>query len=280
MAQKGNNFEVEIKEICALFTTDLIATIAFGISANSLKNPDGEFRRQCRKIFEFDLRRALDFSIAFFLPKLVTLFRVKLFTKEFSAFVRSTIKYVMQERERSGVQRNDLIDILVLLKKEIEKGNMSEEIAKNPDALISQAAVFLTAGFETSSSTMTFTLYELAKRPDLQERLRQEINEAFLQENGTLSYETITTLEYLGMVVDEVLRLYPVLPFLDRQHKTPSTENTGFSLKPHYNYTLPDDMPVYLPIFGIQRDPKVSCDNKIEFSLKKKNHLFTFKVLA
>ena len=261
LAQKGKCFEAELKEICALFTTDLIATIAFGITTNSLKEPNGEFRSHCRKIFEFDLLRALEFSIAFFLPKLVTLLRVKLFTKEFSAFVRSTIKYVMQERERSGMKRNDLIDILVLLKKEIEKGNMNEEIAKNPDALIAQAAVFLTAGFETSSSTMTFTLYELAKRPDLQERLRQEINEALLRENGSLSYETIMTLEYLGMVVDEVLRLYPVLPFLDRQHKTPSTEKSGFSLKPYYNYTLPDEMPVYLPIFGIQRDPKVNFYN-------------------
>ncbi|KAM7341467.1 cytochrome P450 6g1 [Cochliomyia hominivorax] len=256
LARKGDRFEAEVKEICALFTTDLIATVAYGVNANSLKNPNGEFRSHCRKMFLFDIRRALDFSIAFFLPKLVSLLRVKLFSEEFSKFVRSTINYVMQEREKSGIQRNDLIDILVALKRENSGGKINEAIAKNSDVLVAQAAVFLTAGFETSSSTMQFTLFELAKRPDLQERLRNEINEALLRENGTLSYETITSLEYLGMVVDEVLRLYPVLPFLDRQHNKPDGEKNSFSLKPYYDYTLPDDMPIYIPIYGIQRDPK------------------------
>nr|AID61450.1 cytochrome P450 [Calliphora stygia] len=256
LAKKGERFESEIKETCALFTTDLIATIAFGINANSLKNPEGEFRTHCRKIFLFDIKRAVEFSIAFFLPKLVSLFRVKLFTPDFSNFLRSTISYVMKEREISGKQRNDLIDILVALKREVATGNINEAIAKNPDVLVAQAAVFLTAGFETSSSTMTFTLFELAKQTDLQERLRKEINEALIKDQGSLTYETITSLEYLNMVVEEVLRLYPVLPFLDRQHNRPASENQGFSLKPYYDYTLPDDMPVYIPIFGIQRDPK------------------------
>lgn len=173
----------------------------------------------------------------------------------------------MDERERSGKQRNDLIDILVALKHEKADAHINREIANNPDVLVAQAAVFLTAGFETSSSTMTFTLYELAKRPDLQNRLRTEINLALVKENGTLSYDTISNnLEYLNMVVDEVLRLYPVLPFLDRQHKRPAGEKNGFSLKPFYNFTLPDEMPIFIPVFGIQRDPKVSSVSS-EYSL-------------
>ncbi|XP_017487087.1 PREDICTED: cytochrome P450 6g1-like [Rhagoletis zephyria] len=123
------------------------------------------------------------------------------------------------------------------------------------DMLTAQAAVFLTAGFETSSSTMAFALYELAKHPDLQERLRNEIRDALLIDHGKLSYETITNLPYLGMVVDEVLRLYPVLPVLDREH-LPREEDKPFDLRPYYDYKVPTGMAVYIPIFGIQRDPK------------------------
>lgn len=258
LALKGERFEAEVKEISSLFTTDLIASIAFGINAHSLKNPEGEFRTQCRKMFIFDLKRSLEFSIAFFLPKLVSLLRVKIFTKEFSRFLRNTINHVIEDREIKGNQRNDLIDILIALKREGGDSNINKAIAKSPDVLVAQAAVFLTAGFETSSTTMQFTLFELAKRPDLQERLRNEINEALVKEQGTLSYETVMSLEYLSMVVDEVLRLYPVLPFLDRQHKRPKGVQQGFNLKPYCNFTMPDDMPVYIPIYGIQRDPKVS----------------------
>ncbi|XP_075167554.1 uncharacterized protein LOC142239648 [Haematobia irritans] len=253
LSRQGNNFTTEVKEICALFTTDLISTIAFGINANSLTNPNGEFRVQCRKMFTFTLSRAFDFSMAFFLPKLVSLLRVKIFSSEFSKFLRSTINHVMSERERTGVPRNDLIDILVALKNE---GGLSD-VKNYQDCLVAQAAVFLTAGFETSSSTMAFALFELAKKPQLQERLRQEITEALVMEkNGFLSYEKIHSLEYLNMIVEETLRMYPVLPFLDRQHQRPSGIRKGFNLKPYYEYALPDKMPVYIPIYAIHRDPK------------------------
>lgn len=253
MALRGDNFTAEVKDICALFTTDLISSIAFGINANSLKNPDGEFRSLCRKMFQFDVLRGAEFSIAFFVPKLVSLLRVKLFSKEFTKFLRSTINQVMNERERTGIPRHDLIDILVALRKE------TPPTEANQDAIVAQAAVFLTAGFETSSSTMAFTLFELAKKPEIQERLRNEIAEAVASEgNGNMSYEKINSMEYLSMVLDEVLRLYPVLPFLDRQHQVPKGVSKGFSLKPYYDYVLPNEMPVYIPIFAIQRDPKVS----------------------
>ncbi|XP_054738216.1 cytochrome P450 6g1-like [Anastrepha obliqua] len=251
--RSGNSFVTEIKEICALFATDLIATIAFGVQANSLKNPNAEFRQQGRKFVEFTLGRAFDFFIAFFYPNWVTTMKVKLFSPELSSFLRRTISHVITEREKSGLIRNDLIDVLVALKKEIIAKQEYNQVTQ--DMLAAQAGAFLTAGFEASSSTISFALYELANRTDLQERLRNEICEALVAENGKLSYETITNLPYLGMVVDEVLRLYPVLPIIDREH-LPKNGESQFDLKPYYDYTVPNGMAVYVPIFGLQRDPK------------------------
>nr|XP_014091314.2 cytochrome P450 6g1 [Bactrocera oleae] len=252
-AKTDDAFVTEVKEVCALFTTDMIATIAFGVKANSLVNPKGEFRTQGRKLLTFTFGRAIDFFVAFFFPKWVATLRIKVFTPEFSSFLRRTINHVMSSREESKATRNDLIDVLLSLKEEaVAKGEYNTKLQ---DMLTAQAAVFFSAGFETSSSTMTFALYELSKRPDLQERLRNEICEALLAEQGTISYETINNLPYLGMVVDEVLRLYPVLPFLDREH-LPNDGEKQFDLKPYYDYTMPSGMSVYVPIFGIQRDPE------------------------
>ena len=161
----------------------------------------------------------------------------------------------MSERERSGIVRNDLIDILIALKNQTDT-KASETIVNNEDFLIAQAAIFLTAGFETSSSTMSFGLYELAKKPELQKRLKTEIIEALLEDNGKITYETLNAMPYLSMVLNEVLRLYPVLPFLDRQFEN-GKGDAEFSLKPDYDFKLPNGMPVYLPIYGIQRDPQV-----------------------
>lgn len=67
-AKKGE--EVEINDILARFSTDVIGSVAFGIETNSLRNPDSEFRRYGKRIFK---PSGLTIFIALFLflfPKL------------------------------------------------------------------------------------------------------------------------------------------------------------------------------------------------------------------
>uniref|UniRef100_A0A1B0GHJ9 Cytochrome n=1 Tax=Lutzomyia longipalpis TaxID=7200 RepID=A0A1B0GHJ9_LUTLO len=157
-----NSFVTEMKEFCALFTTDVIASCAYGIEAHSMTDPNSAFRSNGRKVFDFNLRRATEVNSFFFLPELVPFFRFKLFSNETTNFLRSTMNHVMEEREKSGYTRNDLIDILIGLKN--AKRDKEDRIKFEGDVLVAQAGVFFTAGFETSSATMSFALYELAKQ--------------------------------------------------------------------------------------------------------------------
>lgn len=65
-----------------------------------------------------------------------------------------------------------------------------------------QAWVFYLAGFETSSSTMSFCLYELAKNMDIQRKVQQEIDEVTARHNGEISYSSIMEMKYLEMCMD------------------------------------------------------------------------------
>jgi cytochrome P450 family 6 len=64
------------------------------------------------------------------------------------------------------------------------------------------AFVFLLAGFETSLTTMTFCLYELAMNPDIQERVRNEIDTVLERHGGNVTYESVFETEYLEKIVD------------------------------------------------------------------------------
>ena len=66
--------------------------------------------------------------------------------------------------------------------------------------LTAQAFVFFIAGFETSSSTMSHALYELAQHQDVQDKLRQEIRNTYKQNGGTLTYTDIKEMKYLDKV--------------------------------------------------------------------------------
>ena len=69
------------------------------------------------------------------------------------------------------------------------------------NSLAAQAFVFFAAGFETSSTTMTFCLYELSLHQDIQNRLREEIDVVLLKHDSKLTYESIQEMEYLEKVV-------------------------------------------------------------------------------
>jgi cytochrome P450 family 6 len=69
------------------------------------------------------------------------------------------------------------------------------------NCVAAQAFVFFLAGFETSSTTMTFCLYELAINPDIQEVLRNEIDTVLEVHDGNISYEIIQEMTYLDKVV-------------------------------------------------------------------------------
>lgn len=68
---------VEVRERMARFTIDVVASCAFGIIANSVVNPESEFRQCGRQMFEFTYGRAMEFTSIFFLPELVSVFGFK-----------------------------------------------------------------------------------------------------------------------------------------------------------------------------------------------------------
>jgi len=74
---------------------------------------------------------------------------------------------------------------------------------------VAQAFVFFSAGFETSSTTATFCLYELAQHQHLQDKLRSEID-VILRNHGELTYNAVNEMTYLHKVINGKLIIYIV----------------------------------------------------------------------
>uniref|UniRef100_A0A3F2YWK2 Cytochrome P450 n=1 Tax=Anopheles epiroticus TaxID=199890 RepID=A0A3F2YWK2_9DIPT len=253
---RPNVRETEFKELCARFTTDVIASTFFGIQANCLKDEQSEFRYYGRKIFDYGPVRGMTMASFFFMPELVPYLRLKLFPRDTEAFLKAIIEQEIERREKTGESRGDFIDSMIALKNNNATLGVKEKIPLKGDILVAQAATFYMASFETTSSVLSFALYELTKNPHVQERLREEIRQIIGKYGQDIPYEAYTNeMPYLGMVISETARLYPVLPFIERQCTLPEG-STGYKLEPFHDYIIPNHMPVMIPIYAIHRDPK------------------------
>lgn len=74
-------------------------------------------------------------------------------------------------------------------------------------------------GHETSAGIISFILFELARHPECQKKLYDEIMN--IVPTGDITQENLNDLVYTDMVVREGLRMYPQVPFMERQLDEP-----------------------------------------------------------
>lgn len=76
------------------------------------------------------------------------------------------------------------------------------------DQITAQVIVFFMGGFETTSATISFCLYELAKDMNIQKCLMTEIDRVLEEYGGEITYDGVKEMKYLDQVVSgEILTL-------------------------------------------------------------------------
>jgi cytochrome P450 len=108
---------------------------------------------------------------------------------------------ISERRRRPDAERLDILSLL--LGAEAEDGSrLSDQEVRD------QVMTLMFAGHDTSTSTISFMLYELARNPGALARLQSEQDE-ILQDESPSSEQLERELPQLEMTVDETLRLYP-----------------------------------------------------------------------
>nr|CAD7406662.1 unnamed protein product [Timema cristinae] len=285
-AAKGST--MEFREVAAKYTTDVIGTCAFGLQFNSLNDENSEFRIMGRRVFKFSFLEAISRAFCFFFPRVAETLGISFIPKDVTKFFLRVVKDVVDYREKNSIVRKDFLQLLIELK---GKRNVSSENHSNDhkdlktddnieltDSLLAaQCFVFFVAGFETSSTTIGFALYELAVNPEIQDRASAEVVSVLQGNGGEMTYEAVNKMAYLGRVLDdkgtswcvssqgvrchsypytvltETLRKYPVVPVLSRNCTKPCTIQ-GTDL------LVDKGMKVLIPVVGLHMDPKYYPD--------------------
>lgn len=212
---------VEIRDVFARYATNVIASVSFGIQIETLiEDRESEFRKYGKQIFEPTFLNAIRSASIIFSPLISRLFRVRFADRQTGEFMINTVKQNLEYREKNNVSRKDFFQMLMQLRntgKIDEDSDWSIKVTDNKksmslEEMSAQAFLFFAGGYESSSTTMSFCMYELAKSPAIQQKAYEDIVCSMEKHNGQLTYESVADMKYMENCIEGEtyigLRLY------------------------------------------------------------------------
>ena len=144
---------------------------------------------------------------------------------DLTAEARAILKTIVNERRNSGNRADDLLDMLLDAK--YDDGSAMAEAQ-----LIDEILILFTAGHETTANALTFTCQLLAKHPEWQHKIFEEIRSVQKETDDIMTQ--LANSKICQAVIEESMRLYPPAYFIDRESIEEDAFN-GMHFKPNTN---------------------------------------------
>uniref|UniRef100_A0A6V7I4F0 Cytochrome P450 n=1 Tax=Bracon brevicornis TaxID=1563983 RepID=A0A6V7I4F0_9HYME len=242
----GNGpYELEGKDFFSNYTGGVAARAILGIDAHTF---DGQVDR-------YSLRNMMDtilvpqsdkgfkHNLIFMFPFLAKIISIAFVPMWINRAYAKIVDELRALREKEATPRNDVLQHISEYLK--EKGMDKDELAAHSFS-------FFIEQYETSSLTMSFIMYFTAKYPEVQEKMRAEVDEIMRKYGTTSSYEAINDMTYIEQVALECLRLYTPVGRLTRF----CTKEVTLEGPDGLRCTLKPGDEVGIPVNDIHLDPE------------------------
>ncbi|XP_021957638.1 cytochrome P450 9e2 [Folsomia candida] len=296
--EESTDGEIDLGEGYSKFTMDTIASAVCGMNSQAFDQTEPSiFELMGKKMqLNFNSKTFLKFFFMFRFPKLAGRLGITMFGEEMHEFFAGAIKSSIKQRDKTGQKGNDFIQLMLetredklktdeseldsfekdaIIKSEV-KGQASTADLLDDDGVVSNCVLFILAGFDTTQSLLLFCAYALAIHPEIQDKLRKEVEGVLDANDGDFTYDSIHKMAYLDMVINETLRFYPPAAITDRGC------NQDFLL-PGTDITVKKGEAVIVPIYGIHHDeryyPEPETFDPERFSPENKGKMNTYAFL-
>ncbi|XP_026740676.1 cytochrome P450 6B5-like [Trichoplusia ni] len=254
----GSSSVIDVRTILARFTMDCICTCAFGVDAQTMvKTENNVFKHMGDVIMDASSTAALKNIFRAIWPSIFYGSGFRVFSKDIDNFFSKLLTNIFETRNYQPSNRNDFIDFMLKMKKnnlvgDSLKNSNPETVSKvtveiDDEFLVANCVLFFVAGYDTSSTELSFTLFELAKNPEKQAKVIEEVDAYLRRHDNKLEYECVAEVPYLEACVDEAMRLYPVLGVVSRE----AQENYMFPS----GLTIEKGMRVHIPLYRLHTNP-------------------------
>ncbi|KFU86670.1 Cytochrome P450 3A24, partial [Chaetura pelagica] len=250
----ANDESLNMKDIFGAYSMDVVTSTSFSVNIDSLNNPTDPFVTNIKKFLKFSfLSPIFMFLVLFpFITPVLEKMNVTFLPSEVMVFFKNVFQKMREERDKgSSMDRVDFLQLMIESQNSHDSSKSAEtnlDKSLSDEEILAQALIFVFAGYETTSSTLSYISYKLATHPDVQQQLQDEIDANLPNKvREAPTYSAITQMEYLDMVVNETLRLFPAGGRIERVCKK-TVEINGV--------TIPKGMVVMIPAHVLHCDPE------------------------
>ena len=283
LTKKAKNKEyVDVKDVFGFYTIDVIAKCAFATDTKVQEiGYESEFMTYAVK---FMIPTKWKMLVTMMVPKFLWPLFLKAAGGETINYMEDIVRNILQQRLKNsstGRSYKDLLQLMIDAMKEkslqdsqedtttkdAESYHVNEDANNNikddlkrsgtlsEDELVANAVLVVAAGYETTSTLLTYASYSLAMNPEKQQKLREEILSAYEAAGNKINYEDLSTLKYLDSVICETLRLYSPVVRIERQ----CTEDYSLEIDIEgktKNFEMKKGDIIRFPLYAIHHDPK------------------------
>ena len=170
-------------------------------------------------------------------------------------FIHEVANKVIDSRKKaleSGQEETkkylDFLDILLSAQDENGVGMTKTDIRAEVDT-------FMFEGHDTTTSAMSWILYELAKNQHFQKACQDEIDKVMENNKGYVTWDNLSKFEFLNQCIKEGMRLHSAVPLVSRKSTREFTvDGTTFPARTHFQ----------LNIYGVHHNPDI-WENPLTF---------------
>nr|QWK52228.1 cytochrome P450 71B34-3 [Isatis tinctoria] len=235
---------VNLNETFLDLTKSVISRAAFGVSFERTVLGSDRFNKSIREAFEM----LGSFSASDFIPYVGWIIdwltglqgRREKSVRDLDTFYEQVIDLHKEDKKQG---REDFVDLLLRLEKE-ETVLGNDNLTRNHIKAILMD--ILLGGIETSATTMTWAMAELARNPRVMKKVQSEIRNQ-MGTKSTISLYDTDKLDYLKMVIKETWRLHPPIPLLSPREVMSEFEINGYTIQPKTR--------LHVNTWAIGRDP-------------------------
>ncbi|XP_023237834.1 cytochrome P450 3A21-like [Centruroides sculpturatus] len=247
---KQGNHPFNTVSLCKKLVFDIICTTAFGITTNVQNDETNKFIESVHAAFSVDSTDILA-GITICFPEVepvCSFIRYKIDTLKYVlnlpcfTVIYETCKEMVISRKKSDQHPHDLLQAII--DAEDENGGGMKKLPDN--LVIGIAIMFMAVGYDTTSTTLEWSIYHLARNPDLQQKVREEIK-MNVSDDMEIQYSDLCKFQLLNQVIAETLRFWP-FSFLVLNRVCADDYHCK-------DFTIPKGAILAVPVQVLQKDP-------------------------